>query len=501
MNTKKYGILILILLVSLFSHESQAQAVAGGSGLLDNVLSTYKSSASSWVSVIKDSATMWFWSLALISMVWTFGMLFFKQAGIAEFFGEFIRFSVFTGFFKWLLNNSPQMPMDIMKSLMMLGTTASNGSGMLSPSGIVDIGFQLLSTVTTNSSAWDPINSALGIVITGIILVVLALIGVNMLILLISGWILAYAGILFLGFGGSRWTSDMAISYYKTILSIGMQTMTMILLIGIGQTFINDYYAALAADLSFFNMLVLLVAAVVLLVLTNKVPSLVGGIAMGGGAGAMGGGFGAASIVAAATGMAVAGEMMATKMTGAAANLAGAAQAIKAAAQSMNGSDSADSGTGGSDGFSTDTSSLFNMPDSNNSGGGAGQSEMGNSGRTQASQSSPFSEFMGTTNSSASLAKATAQVVGEKFQGFKDAAQARIDQTIPGQIASVIRNNDDAPISGEPGNVSNGFSGDSLSGSVDGATNMSDESQPNQQSENKYADEIDAFVNRTRQSE
>ncbi|MGS0066676.1 type IV secretion system protein, partial [Escherichia coli] len=33
-------------------------------------------------------------------------------------------------------------------------------------------------------------------------------------------WILLYAGVFFLGFGGSRWTSDMAINYYKTVLGL-----------------------------------------------------------------------------------------------------------------------------------------------------------------------------------------------------------------------------------------------------------------------------------------
>ena len=35
-------------------------------------------------------------------------------------------------------------------------------------------------------------------------------------------WILAYAGIFFLGFGGSRSTSEMAINYYKTVRGRGI---------------------------------------------------------------------------------------------------------------------------------------------------------------------------------------------------------------------------------------------------------------------------------------
>ena len=44
-----------------------------------------------------------------------------------------------------------------------------------------------------------------------------ALVSVNMMLLLIGSWILAYAGIFFLGFGGARWTSDMALNYFRTV--------------------------------------------------------------------------------------------------------------------------------------------------------------------------------------------------------------------------------------------------------------------------------------------
>jgi type IV secretion system protein VirB6/type IV secretion system protein TrbL len=88
----------------------------------------------------------------------------------------------------------------------------------LSPSGIVDIGFAIFYKVMDQSSVWSPVDSMAGILMAVAILIVLALIGVNMLLLLASGWVLAYGGVFFLGFGGSRWTSDMAINYYKTVL-------------------------------------------------------------------------------------------------------------------------------------------------------------------------------------------------------------------------------------------------------------------------------------------
>lgn len=203
-----------------------AQAAIDNAGILDNVLGRYSSAASGWAGVITDAASWLFWTLVLISMVWTFGMMALRKADIGEFFAEFVRFTIFTGFFWWLLTNGPDFADSIVRSLVQLGGNATGLGGGLSPSGMVDIGFAIFDKVIDQSSVWSPVDSAVGILMALAILLILALIGVNMLLLLVSGWILAYGGVFFLGFGGSRWTSDMAINYYKTVLSVAAQLLS-----------------------------------------------------------------------------------------------------------------------------------------------------------------------------------------------------------------------------------------------------------------------------------
>ena len=96
------------------------------------------------------------------------------------------------------------------------------------------------------------------IVMAAVILIILTLISVNMVLLLVSGWILAYAGIFFLGFGGSRWTSDIAINYYRTVLGVAISLFAMVLLVGIGKTFLDDYYIQMSGGLSLKEMSVLM---------------------------------------------------------------------------------------------------------------------------------------------------------------------------------------------------------------------------------------------------
>ncbi|MCP4993123.1 MAG: P-type conjugative transfer protein TrbL, partial [Gammaproteobacteria bacterium] len=321
----------------MMSVATNAQASIDSNNLLDNVLARYSSAASSWASVVTDAASWLFWTLVLISMVWTFGMMAMRKADIGEFFAEFTRFTIFTGFFWWLLINGPNFATDIMDSMRQIGGNATGLGGGLSPSGIVDVGFAIFDKVLDKSSVWSPVNSAVGMIISAIILVILALIGVNMLLLLAAGWILAYGGIFFLGFGGSRWTSDMAINYYKTVLGIAAQLLTMVLLVGIGKTFLDDYYNSMDASMELRQLGVMLVVAVILLMLFNKVPQLIAGIITGASVGGMGiGQFGAGAMVGAA-GMATAAASMVGAMAAAsAAQGAGGVSALMASISQAN---------------------------------------------------------------------------------------------------------------------------------------------------------------------
>jgi type IV secretion system protein TrbL len=187
------------LLVSLPFFCVEAHAAIDNVGILDNVLARYSTAAATWASYITSRASWLFWTLTIISMVWTFGMMALSKADIGEFFAEFVRFTVLTGFFWWLLTNGPTFATAIMDSLRSIAGTANGLGPSLSPSGIVDIGFDIFSKVVEKSSFWSPIDSVTGLIISGIILIVLAMIGINMLLLLVSGWILAFAGIFFLG--------------------------------------------------------------------------------------------------------------------------------------------------------------------------------------------------------------------------------------------------------------------------------------------------------------
>lgn len=216
-----------------------------------------------------------------MSMVWTFGQMALEKEDIQAFFLELIRFTIFTGFFWWLLTNGPEIANAIINSLRQIAGEATGLGPKISPSSIMDIGFEVITKVINNASLWSPPSAMAGLILGGIILFLLTLISVNVLILICSGWILAYAGVFFLGFGGSRWTTDIAINYYKTVLGLGARLFTMIFIIGIGKNFLDDYYTKMQAGINLQEMFVLFVVVVILYTLTDKIPALLSGVITG----------------------------------------------------------------------------------------------------------------------------------------------------------------------------------------------------------------------------
>lgn len=400
---------LLILCLLGFSVCCHAQGHGVDSrDLLDNILYRFSSTASMWSQTILGYARYLFWSLATISMVWTYGLMALRKADTQEFLAETVKFLVVVGFFYWILDNGPAIATAIMDSMRQLAAKASGINKHVSPSDIVDVGFDIVSKAIDSSSIWSPAATTVGLIVAGLILIILALVSINMLIILITAWILTYGGIILLGFGGGRWTQDIAINYYKTVLGIALQAFAMILIIGIGKSFVDQYYAAMSENIMLKEMFVMMVVAVLLLVLINKIPPVLSGIVSGGGSGG-GGGLGLGGALGAAG---IAGTALAGAAGAAAVQSAGGLSALQAAFKAASHSIGA-SGAGSVSG------------DSPGSKQGSLAQAMG--------QASKFAGSFGSH-----LASGAFDVAREKAASMKDAFSAKAADTTGGKIADAI---------------------------------------------------------------
>ncbi|VWD28920.1 putative plasmid conjugal transfer protein [Burkholderia contaminans] len=451
----------------IFLHVATVLAAPMNANVVDSVMGKYQSAAGAWGNVMVSYGSWLFWGLALVSMVWTYGMMAMRRADIQEFFAESIRFFGTLGFFWWILYNGPAIGVAIVKSMWMIGAKAIGQATDFTPGSIVQIGYDIFAKALDQSSVWSPTDSVVGVLMALVVMLVLAIVGANLLLVFVSAWIMIYGGVFFLGFGGSRWTSDIAISFYKHVLAIGAELMVMLLLIGIGKTFINEYYSSMAAGIDLKEMAVMLIAAFVLMYLTNKIPSRVAGIVGVGGVGSIGG-VGLGSLMAAASMTAGAAVSAGSAVVAGATSSAGGASALKAAFQGaqQHMAEGAgmfgNSGGGGSGSFAGGSGGV-----SNSSGGSTGfQSFMSNAGR--------FAADMG-----ANLATGVGQVATDKAASMMESGKERVAQTMGGKIASEIRG--DSDFRELAGASTTRFAGDSVGGT--------DQVTPTN-------DEVAAFVNR-----
>jgi type IV secretion system protein TrbL len=477
----KKNSLFTLLALTLLLYSMEASAVSNT--ILNDVIDAFKDKASSWETTIKDEASYLFWTLATIRVTWEMGQLALKKADIQEFFAELLRISITLGLFWWLLTNATSglnIAGSIISSLQKLGNNAAGIEG-LSPSDLVQMGLVLFGASLVNASM--NIASIVGIGMSIAILVILSSIAINMAILLISEWFLLYAGVFFLGFGGSSWTSDMAINYYKTVLGIGIQLFAMTLIAGVGIDLLSTYFAQLAEAnkagvvMSGDEMAIALVFCIMLWKLSEKLPPLLAGIINGSGIGSNGSVSADTVAGAAMAGAAMAGAAMAAGASGmlsAGANVAGLKDAYNAASEGgvMDGN------------FRDGGSSMMNTAGTSpkQNGGTALASAMGDND-TGSRQSSTGNQSSSMGSRLASGIKSAAQSkAGEIKQNLAD----KVNQTAGGQVASAIRAADSAYISSVPGSDEN-----SLSAGIDQAADLESPSKPD-------PSEFEEFINRTK---
>lgn len=390
----KYKWLLLFLILSFFCCYP-TYSFAADTSILNSVVAEFKSKADSWANIVKRAADFLFFSLGTISLVWTLGSLFIKRVEIGELFGELIKFSVFFGFMYYILNNAPAIGSSIINSFEQLASQAGGSKETMTASKIVEVGYDIIAGASKKFSMWNLGESIVLGIMAIIILINVCIIAVSFVTLQITAYIVLNGGIFILGFGGAKWTSEIALNYYKTLIGIGLQLFTMILIVSIGSSIMTDYSAKMNGTISFENLSIMLLTSIFLLITSSKIPPIIGGM-MTGATGSTSFGGAAMALAGIAASMATAAAAMGAAATSIAkvisANGVGGLQALNAAMQSGVGNDksqdttpdisnvdtSASSTPEGNNWSSDNRTSEYNS--SNATKGDSGQAESGQDG-------------------------------------------------------------------------------------------------------------------------
>lgn len=331
------------------------------------MLNQYRNERITWMTNVWPYANNLFFWLALIEFTWSAVLMVLEKTDLQSWTAALIRKVMWIGAFYALLINGRNWIPTIVDSFNILGQQAS-GSGPMSPSDVfmrgLNIAGALMDGASSSAFLKNPGTSLACVVAAA--LTVLAFIGVTIqfVVAMVESYIIVAAGVIFLGFGGSRWTAPYVERYIGLGVSNGVKIMLLYLLIGVGMNislgWIPDAQAVANSATPAMDAFEVMGAALIFLTLCWQVPKLFSAVL--GGSPALTGG----DLLSTGTGVVAGTAAVATVAAG------GAALAARGAAALGGVSSAAGAGAGGSSASSSVMSvgSASRMGGSGGSGGG-----------------------------------------------------------------------------------------------------------------------------------
>jgi type IV secretion system protein TrbL len=319
-----------------------------GQGTTDpqGMLQIFSDASVNWQNAIIPYALDLFKLLATVDFAWTGITLLLEKSDLQTFVAAVIRKLMVIGMFYALLVFAPQWFPAIIQSFVQIGGAASGTPTPLNPSDILKMGVTIAGTLLYQSSQTSSLLSGFAtslslIFAAAVILVSYVMIALHFVMAMVESYVVIGAGYIFLGFGGSRWTTPYAEKYVSQVINVGTRLMVLYLVIGLGQQFATQWIAQaqIAAvgstgNLSLSWMLAAQVAMYALICWTvpKLVSNVIGGTlsASAGDAVGMGVAAGAAALSAAALVSGVGAPAAAAGGTAAVSSVAGAAGAASA---------------------------------------------------------------------------------------------------------------------------------------------------------------------------
>lgn len=287
-------------------------AHAQSANTLDQIVDQFRARSAGWEGALQSFASGTFTILVGMELSWAAFKLAFRGADVSEWLAEIVNQILFLGFFFALLENSVTWGQTIVDSFRQ-AAGAAGGTG-IAPSNVFAAGVSLAGKIMSQMSLWSP-EASVALVIAGLVIeVCFALIAAFMVLALVESYLIISMGVIFMAFGGSRWTKDFAVSTVRYTVSVGAKLFVLQLLVSIGTGLITDW-ANTFNDVTANSLCILVGCSIVMLALVKVLPetmqhivngsSMASGSALVGAAAAVGGAVGAAGL-----GMLGAGPMM-----------------------------------------------------------------------------------------------------------------------------------------------------------------------------------------------
>ena len=333
------GVAAVALATAATAH-AQAPVDVGGT------FQQIEQAANAWIPTIMQEASFLFYVLATLDFAWGAPQLLREHDFNGLFLSLIKKLLVISFFYAVLINGQTWIPA-IVNSFAQLGANAAGVPQAQNPSDIMAQGLQVASDLFTKVSGTalltQPGSAMATILAACIVLGSYLIITLHYVVTKLEAIIVMSAGYIFLGFGGSRWTSPYFERYISLAVSTGVRLMLIYLMLGVFKTISNNWIATMngyTADQPITQIFPTLMSMLLFAFASWMIPKMAASIASGTlGTGAadlvgMGAEIGKAAALGAATVAVVAA-------TGGAGAVAGGALAATETAGAMGGAEAA----------------------------------------------------------------------------------------------------------------------------------------------------------------
>ena len=163
-----------------------------------------------------------------------------------DFFAKMLQTFFTFGVFATLIQMGGVWMPQLLNGFISIGSDAG-GITSLTPGSLIGQGFSIGMTLFHGFSTWGFINNPTGVLITVVLFVGIILgytfIAADLAIVLIKSYCLISMSGLFFAFGANELVRPMAINYFKALIGIGLQLLTLYLLLGVGVS-LGDQWSA-----------------------------------------------------------------------------------------------------------------------------------------------------------------------------------------------------------------------------------------------------------------
>ena len=245
MRKQQFFIVLLSLaLITLYASESFA-AAPGTNATLEFV--------ENFTSGIGDKllgyARSLFVALATLSLALGLGkMILSGESNIGSVAAHVAKWIIYVGVFFWIMSSSGVasfLPKLIVNSFMEAGKSIAGQE--VAPDDLLVAGIRLYGTMVERG--WDAgWGDFIGIMLIGIvILVVIAMLAGTMAVALIEMHLVICGGAILVGFGGFEYTRDIALSYLRYSVSIGVKLLMIMIVYALANALLIDWEASFGA--------------------------------------------------------------------------------------------------------------------------------------------------------------------------------------------------------------------------------------------------------------